>query len=284
MARPLRIEYPNALYHVTSRGNRQEAVFRDAIDRRMLLDIVSAALARFDAGMLAYCLMGNHYHFVMLTRQANLSRVMREINARYTAAFNTRHRCAGHLFQGRYKAIVVDRDAYLATVCRYVELNPVRAGLVSDVAQWPWSSFTAQVGQRTAPAWLLTSTLRTHFLQRLPRTAEEHGRAALLYERFVREGIAEDLWRRHLRADIFLGDAAFVERVRQFATCAGPATTTPSTSALDATQALDGAREEAARRAWTEGGASMAEIAQQLGVSVATVSRLIARAEGRSGR
>jgi REP element-mobilizing transposase RayT len=137
MARPLRIEFPDAVYHVTSRGDRQEPIFVDDRDRAALLGVVARALARYDTQALAYCLMGNHYHFVLHTRRANLSLVMRHINGMYTQVFNRRHGKTGHLFQGRFNAILVDRDSYLLEVCRYVELNPVRARLVSTVENWP---------------------------------------------------------------------------------------------------------------------------------------------------
>ena len=123
MARPLRIEFPGAVYHVTSRGDRREPIFADDSDRVALLEVVAQAMARFDAQVLAYCLMGNHYHFVLHTRQPNLSRLMRQMNGVYTQRFNRRHQKVGHLLQGRFKAILVDRDAYLLDVCRYVEMN-----------------------------------------------------------------------------------------------------------------------------------------------------------------
>ena len=132
MSRPLRIEFPGALYHVTSRGDRREDIFVDDNDRARLLAVVAQGLARFDAQLLAYCLMSNHYHFVLHTRQANLSALMRHINGVYSQAFNRRHGKVGPLFQGRFTAILVDREAYMLEVCRYVELNPVRAGLMAE--------------------------------------------------------------------------------------------------------------------------------------------------------
>src|SRR5437868_13841465 len=113
MSRPLRIEFPGTVYHVTSRGDRREPIFEDDVDREALLATVAHAMERFDAEVLAYCLMGNHYHFVLHTRQANLSVLMRHVNGVYTQSFNRRHGKVGHLFQGRFKAILVDRDAYL---------------------------------------------------------------------------------------------------------------------------------------------------------------------------
>ena len=128
---PLRVGFPGAIYHVTSRGDRRQPIFEDYTDRAALLGVVEEGMRRYDAQVLAYCLMGNHYHFVLHTRQANLSRLMRHLNGVYTQEYNRRHREVMHLFQGRFKAILVDRDAYLLEVCRYVELNPVRARMVT---------------------------------------------------------------------------------------------------------------------------------------------------------
>src|SRR5574340_1187213 len=154
MSRPLRLEFESALYHVTSRGDRREPIFEDDADRNSWLEVFGQGLERFDATAFAYCLMGNHYHFVVQTRQPNLSRLMRQINGVYTQSYNRRHDKVGHLFQGRFKAILVDENAYLLEVCRYVDLNPVRARMVSHPADWPWSSYLAHVGSQAAQAWL----------------------------------------------------------------------------------------------------------------------------------
>ena len=125
MVRPLRIEYADAVYHVISRNDRREAIAKDNMDRRAFLAILGQALERFNAKVFAYCLMGNHYHLVIQTCEANLSRLMRQINGVYTQTFNRRHVLSGHLFQGSSKAIIVDSESYLLEVCRYVDLNPV---------------------------------------------------------------------------------------------------------------------------------------------------------------
>lgn len=284
MPRPPRIEFPNALYHVTSRGNRQAPIFHDTRDRHSLLDILSDVLPRFDAAMLAYCLMGNHYHFVLQTRRANLSQLMREINGPYTQAFNARHGCVGHVFQGRYKAIVVDTDAYLADVCRYVELNPVRAGLASNAAEWPWSSYLAHVGRRAAPAWLATAILHGHLLRRVPVSIEDRREAAFLYERHVQEGMGVDLWRDGLRDDLFLGDETFAYQALAQAGL-GTERAARDNGPARARQRLEDylsplhTRGESMRRAHVDGGLTMTEIARQAGVSVSVVSRLIGRAK-----
>ena len=159
MSRPLRLEFSGALYHVTTRGDRREPIFEDDEDRRGWLEILGQALERFDAKCFAFCLMPNHYHAVLETRRANLSRLMRHVNGVYTQRYNRRHDKVGHLFQGRFKAILVDRDAYFLEVCRYVDLNPVRARLVKSPLHWDWSSYRAHVGLENRPAWLDSRSL-----------------------------------------------------------------------------------------------------------------------------
>ena len=178
MTRPLRIEFPGANYHVTSRGDRRESIFAEDDDRRALLRVAERATGRFDAAVLAYCLMGNHYHFVLHRRQANLSRLMRQINGVFTQLFNPRHAKVGHLFHGRFRAVLVDRDAYLLEVRRYVELNPVRAGVVDTPDTWPWSSYLAHVGRTESPPWLDTVGLHGYLLGHAPRGAAESRRVA----------------------------------------------------------------------------------------------------------
>ena len=132
MARSIRIEYSGVLYHVTSRGDRREDIYEDDLDRELFLDIFGQVVDGWNWVCHAYCLMSNHYHLVIETPDGNLSKGMRQLNGVYTQASNRRHRRTGHLFQGRYKAILVDADAYLLELTRYVVLNPVRAGIVKD--------------------------------------------------------------------------------------------------------------------------------------------------------
>ena len=140
MSRPLRIEFPNALYHVTARGDRREDIFEDDEDRRMFLSTLARVVTQFNWICHAWCLMDNHYHLLIQTPDGNLSKGMRQLNGIYTQAGNRRHRRVGHLFQGRFKAVLVDSDAYLLEVSRYVVLNPVRAGTVKKPGAWPWST------------------------------------------------------------------------------------------------------------------------------------------------
>jgi len=153
MARPLRIEYPGALYHVTSRGDRQEAIFDDDQDRRAFLKVLGDVVSRYRWRRHAYFLMGNHYHLMIETPEANLTKGMRQLNGVFTQCSNRRHKRSGHLFQGRYKAILVDRDSYFLELARYVVLNPVRAAMVKYPHLWVWSSYGAMIGKATPPAW-----------------------------------------------------------------------------------------------------------------------------------
>jgi len=285
MVRPLRIEFPGAVYHVTSRGDRREPIFVNDVDRHALLAVLAQAAQRFDAQALAYCLMGNHYHLVLHTRQANLSLLMRHLNGVYTQGYHRRHGKVGHVFQGRFKAILVDRDAYLLALCRYVELNPVRAGLVAAAADWAWSSYLAHVGSKPPPEWLDTVGLHGYLLGGPAQGLADQRRAAKRYAALVASAPDLQIWATGLRQQIYLGDEQFVERMQ--ALMAAPRTNDrdiPKTQRLpDKTLqqwlAQSASREEGLYRAHAQGGMSMTAIAAALGLSVSRVSRLIARRE-----
>ncbi len=154
MARQLRLEYPGACYHLTARGNEQQTIFHDDADRQQFLRLFGQEILQQRWRCYAYCLMGNHYHLLIETPEPNLSRGMRRLNGSYTQRFNWRHQRVGHLLQGRFKSLVVERDTYLLELCRYVVLNPVRAGLVETPQEWLWSSYGATAGLWAVPAWL----------------------------------------------------------------------------------------------------------------------------------
>ncbi len=156
MARPLRIEYPGAVYHITSRGNEKKPVYKDDQDRENFLSPLDRVNKRYNWLCHAYCLMDNHFHLLIETPEGNLSIGMRQLNGVYTQTFNKRHRRTGHLFQGRYKAILIQKDSHLLEACRYVVLNPVRARLVEEPGQWRWSSYGATAGREKLPACLTT--------------------------------------------------------------------------------------------------------------------------------
>ncbi len=150
MARSLRIEYPGALYHVTSRGDGREAIYLEDTDRQAWLERFGDIRGRFNRACHAYCQMTNHHHLVIETPDGNLSKGMRQLNGVHTQSFNRRHRRVGHVFQGRYKAILMDQDSYLLALCRYVVLNPVRAGVVPEAGNWRWSQPSRDDRQRRA--------------------------------------------------------------------------------------------------------------------------------------
>ena len=160
MARPLRIEYPGAIYHVLSRGDRREAIVRDDEDRRVFLELVGRTCERTGWEIHAYCLMSNHFHLVVETPRDNLSTGMQWLLGSYTQRFNRRHRLCGHLFGGRYKALLVDGrgGGYLRRVCDYVHLNPVRAAMIGPtkpVDSYRWSSCSHYIERKAkSPAWL----------------------------------------------------------------------------------------------------------------------------------
>lgn len=285
MSRPLRIEFPGALYHVTSRGDRREDIFLDDTDRARFLAVVAQGLARFDAQLLAYCLMSNHYHFVLHTRRGNLSALMRHINGIYTQAFNRRHGKAGHLLQGRFKAILVDRQAYLLEVCRYVELNPVRAGMVADAAAWPWSSHRANVGLASGAPWLGSEEVWGYLLGQDAASEEDRARAHRIHAEWVAAGQGVALWDEGLNRQIYLGDDQFVGRMLEAAvpgaklSAAVPKRQRSSTKHLADWLAQCNSRDEALRRAHAESGLTMKAMAAELGLTPARVGQLIARAE-----
>src|SRR5271166_1417990 len=168
MARPLRVEYPGALYHVTARGNERRAIFRDDEDRQRLLGTLEEACTEYGLRLYAFCLMPNHYHLLVETPRANLSRAVGWIQTTYTIRFNRRHRRSGHLFQGRFKAHVIDAEDYARQLVCYVHLNPVRprdknaivpADRRAVLDQWRWSSHLAYIGRVPPPPWLCTDWL-----------------------------------------------------------------------------------------------------------------------------
>ena len=163
MARALRIEYPGAFYHVMHRGNAGTDIFKSKRDRVRFLEYLSKAVERYELRIHTYCLMTNHYHLLIETPQANLSQAIKWINVSYAAYFNRKRRRSGHLFQGRYKAILVDADEYLTHVSRYIHLNPLRARMVDHLKDYQWSSYPVFAAYATVPEWLETGWLLSLF-------------------------------------------------------------------------------------------------------------------------
>jgi putative transposase len=206
MARPLRIEYEGAVYHVTSRGNAQQDIFLADSDRELFLEILGDTVKRFGWICHAYCLMTNHYHLLVETPEPNLSRGMRQLNGVYTQAFNRGHTRTGHVLQGRFKAILVEKETHLLELVRYVALNPVRARAVRSARDWPWSSYRATAGIVEAPDFLTTSWILEEFHRSSRRAIE-------LYREFVRQGRGVNAWT-ELRGGILLGSDEFVDKLK----------------------------------------------------------------------
>ncbi|MCU1383060.1 MAG: hypothetical protein JWL71_1757 [Acidobacteria bacterium] len=154
MARPLRLHIPGALYHVMSRGNARQQIFVDDEDYEYFLHRLAVTSARFGARTVTYCLMKNHFHVLLESGPLPLSRMMQQLNSSYSQRFNVRHERVGHVLQGRFKAPIIDGDAYFLRVLRYIALNPVRSHLVAHPGDWPWSSYRALAGLAPPPPFL----------------------------------------------------------------------------------------------------------------------------------
>lgn len=210
MARPLRIEYPGAFYHITSRGNERRNIFRDDKEREQFLSYFGTATERYKAVIHVYCLMSNHYHLLLEMPLGNLSQIMHHINGAYTTYFNKRHKRSGHLFQGRYKAIVVDKDEYAAELSRYIHLNPVRAGIVKTPDEYPWSGYRYYSGKRKRPEWLVLDFILSYF-------GKDTLEAQKGYRKFVNEVIGKDYESplKETVASLILGGKDFINKITE---------------------------------------------------------------------
>lgn len=274
MSRPLRIEFPNALYHVTARGDRREDIFEDDEDRKLFLETLGEVIAQFNWVCYAWCLMDNHYHLLIQTPDGNLSKGMRQLNGVYTQASNRRHKRVGHLFQGRFKAILVDSDTYLLELSRYVVLNPVRARMVRKPGSWPWSSYRASVGLELAPDWLAVDGLLAQFAKRRSLAQER-------YEQFVAEGIkAKSPWD-DLKGQVFLGDEGFVKRMQVHLQAGNDDVQIPRVQRRPLAPTLaeiergEADRNAAIRVAHATGAYSYQQIADHFGMHFTTVGRIV---------
>ena len=181
MARRRRLQFPGAVYHVMARGNRKSMIVDDDDDRRTFMNTFGEAAGDYHVRVYACCLMGTHYHTLLDTPRGNLSEFIQTVNGEYSKAFNRRHGRVGHTFEQRFESLVVQREKYLRRVARYIALNPVKARLCRDGADWPWSTHRATAGLDAAPAWLHLEWLRWAFrANRLPD-------AQLSYLEYVRD-------------------------------------------------------------------------------------------------
>jgi REP element-mobilizing transposase RayT len=278
MARPLRIEYPGALYHVTSRGNAKQAIYLSDSDYEDFLDVLCGVVRRYNWLIHAYCLMGNHYHLMVETPDGNLSAGMRQLNGVYTQKFNWKHQRVGHIFQGRFKAIIVDKESYLAELARYIALNPVRAGITKKPEQWRWSSHLQTAGFEAGLECLTTEWLLGLF-GRNKKSAQEK------YMEFVKAGEpGAKIWD-NVAGQILLGSEGFVEKMRKMLAEKENLSEIPRAQRLSGRPAIEQIfqradhRLQAAYEAHVKYGYRLKEIGDYLGAHYATVSKMVKKIE-----
>jgi len=284
MARPLRIQYDGAVYHVTSRGNARKAIFQDDKDRELFLGTLYRVNKRYNWLCHAYCLMNNHYHLIIETPDGNLSQGMRQLNGVYTQTYNTRHRRVGHILQGRYKAILIQKDSHLLEVSRYVVLNPVRAKAAQGPEQWKWSSYRATAGKTKSHPCLTIDWILGQFGQKR-KLAEER------YREYVHAGIGKrGIWA-EIKGQSILGEEKFSEEMAGYVKGARDITEIPRMQRyldrpkleelLGNSDKKATARDrERVRAAIERYGYSQREVATYRGVHYSTISRMLRRQEG----
>ncbi len=278
MARPLRIEFAGALYHVTARGDRQEDIFSNDIDRKAFLKILEQVVERFNWLIHAYCLMDNHYHLLIETPDGNLSKGMRQLNGVYTQTSNRNNNRVGHVFQGRYKAILVQKESYLLELSRYIVLNPVRARMVKSARSWPWSSYRDTAGYRESPEWLTTDWLLAAFGKRQSSAQQK-------YQVFVAAGKNQPSPWQKLRNQVFLGGEEFVTDLQVKIKSNRDLSEIPKLQRRKKAKSLDyyarhgRNRNQAILASYASGGYSMKEIGIHFGLHYSWVSRVISNAE-----
>jgi REP element-mobilizing transposase RayT len=277
MARPLRVQYEGAVYHVFSRGNAKQQILLDDQDHRSFLRLLSRTAERVEWGIWAYCLMPNHYHLLLQTHRPTLSRGMHDLNAAYSVRFNRRHRRVGHVFQGRFRSIVVDRQAYLVELTRYLVLNPVRAGLTGHPGDWPWSSYRATTGRARPLKGLYTRSILRHF-------AVDDEAARRQFEAFVMRGIGLPA-PAPSRVPTIMGDETSIQAV--LGRVEHPPTEVPR--AERARLALDDyakgrTTHDAIRAAYASGTYSQRAIASYFSLHYTTVSRIIGNQSFRNAK
>jgi putative transposase len=279
MARPLRIEFPGAVYHLTSRGNARLPIFKDDNDRRRFLDILGEVVDRYNWLCYAWCLMDNHYHLLIETLDSNLSLGMRHLNGVYTQSFNRIHGRTGHLFQGRYKSIIVDKEGYLLELSRYVVLNPVRAEMVRRPEDYKWSSFRMTAGQIQRKPLLEAEWLLAQFGKTL-------GEARAEYVRFVYAGIGDQSPWESLKGQCILGDESYVQKIEPALRDKSMIGEIPRRERLAYRPQLDELltvkniadrrkRDRFVIRAHREFGYTLTEIGKHLGLHYSTISKIV---------
>lgn len=208
MARPLRLSFENAVYHITARGNRREDIFHSDEDRRIFLDKINETLLKYSFVCFAYCLMDNHYHLFLRTLHPNISEGMHYLNTSYTNWFKARHKITGVLFQGRYKSLIVDEDRYGVHLSAYIHLNPYRAGIVEDLRDYPWSSYHYYIGGGSSPVELDTGLILKQFDNDIEMARRK-------YETYVKENSMIGNPLKESYKGIALGSEAFLKSIKE---------------------------------------------------------------------
>lgn len=280
MARPIRLEFAGAIYHVTTRGDEGSDVFIDDQDRLQFLAVLSEVVSRTGWLVHAYVLMDNHYHLLIETPTDNLSRGMRQLNGVYTQRFNSTHGSGGRVFQGRFKAVLLEREPYLVELCRYIVLNPLRLKAVKNISRYRWSSYRATAGEVKSPAWLKTDWVLSHF-------GRSSNVAQRKYAEYVEAGLKLPSPLSKVKAQVLLGSNAFVKKMKQRLLSKADLKRVkkqPGRQKLNALFSVSvrkdkSLRNEAIKRAYQEYGYTMAAIAEAAQIHFSTVSKVIKMGE-----
>ena len=210
MARPIRIQYPGAFYHIMSRGNERSDIFKNKQDYQNFLTIFSDVIERYNWQSFAYCLMPNHYHLLIKTHKPNLSLGMRQLNGKYTQEFNIKHKRVGHLFQGRFKSVLVEEENYKNELIRYINLNPKRANLVKSLKNWKYNSYLEIIGEKNKTNGVDIKAVLDQFDE------ESQDRARINYLEYIHSKVEEDPSIDNLKRSVILGSPEFIEKVKDY--------------------------------------------------------------------
>jgi putative transposase len=278
MARPLRIQFPGALYHVTARGNAKQKIFLNKDDFNHFLTILCKVTKRYHLILHCYCLMHSHYHLLIKTPEGNLSQGIRQLSGTYTQHFHKKYQTVGHLFQGRCKSILVAKENHLLELSRYISLNPLRANLVEDPKDWPWSSYLPFIGLAQGISCLSTSWI-------LSQLGADQKSARISYQDLVLSGIHTESPLKQVRGQIFLGSEYFLAEMEQFLAQKEPVTEIPKQQLYATRPSLEQILQTNKKRgrkiyqAHQEYGCTLKEIAEYLGLHYTTISKLIKKIE-----
>jgi len=278
MSRPLRIEFEGALYHITARGNRQESIFYSDNDRDMFLRILGKVIVRYNWVCHAYCLMDNHYHLLIETTDGNLSAGMRQLNGVYTQTLNRTYGKVGHVFQGRFKSILVEKESYLLELCRYIVLNPVRVGSCTKPEDWAWSSYGVTALGKSVPDWLTVDWVLSQFSKRRAEAQKN-------YHDFVLDGLdVEGSPLKKVVGQLILGGKSFIEslhlqildksEIKEFSR-QQRLVGRPSLENLFVEKQDKTLRNQTVKVAHLDYGYSLKEIADHVGRHYSTISRIV---------